>query len=679
MTAIEAKDSVTAIRLLGLGAKPEIDFAAYMRAYQSKHDPPKDSKQNRHNFEQSLQQPVLLAVQHELPLLAKSLIEDHGGDPNTLTTDGHRVLNNHHTRRHTKGTTLLDQVTKKLKSLRDWKYEVTEPEAPMPLEEDAEYLSPFQPGTYAFWSANKQFQDAKEQYKDDLEAYHKKVEDQKDMTGVAEKQDAINRLIVAFEQLEAILLERGAKPFYELHPDVERPEKHDRQSYHHHRHEPIPFSVSLDFKLADLTQESQQRYEKLFEAAWSGDVKEVKELTLIPWKNPQDDDEPPSKVAVQDQHGLSPFSIAMLRGSFDLAKAIMEIAHAQYFKTEPPKLRRYEMDPGDSEDDASGDDEDVPLHSEIVDDEFTIENIGEVSMLVKSRVLPSQMLMWSIPSIADFANSTATSARDTGNSGFGSGNGQHTLAGKRTNTGSIKLPSPAQSPDLSKRETPEPTTLLRFALYTNNPSLLNLILDFGSHYTEAQPGKDDEEASKIFVIPHQDFEYALRIGHVHLLAELVKVTGAGIPLNSLAKKYGAELKEKPKYYQGLTVHGKKRKDWAQAGYDFTGYSTPRNCNPPLLTAAQFGSFEAVEWLLSDSPVRCYNEFAKANEDDKRLQQLSLSENGFQGTIQKFLIARSRTVIHCCLAGDYTAEADSLFRYLLETMPDCIEARSLTGT
>ena len=376
MTAIQAKDSVTAIRLLGLGAKPEIDFTAYMKAYQSKHDPPKDSKQNKRNFEESLQQPVLIAVQNELPLLAKSLIEEHGVDPNTLTTDGHRVLNNHYTRSHTKGTTLLDQVTKKLESLRDWKFEATEPEAPMPLNEDAEYLSPFQSDTYAFWSASKQLQDAKDQYKNDLKAYRRELKKQKDRTGVVEKQVSINQLVEEFELLEAALLERGAKRFYELHPEVEQPEKRDNQSYRQQNREPIPFSISLDFRLGDLNEQYQQRYERLFEAAWSGNIREVKELSLIPWKNTEDEDEPPSKIAVQDQHGLSPFSISILRGHFDLAKAVMEIAHVQYFKTEPPKHRRYEMDPGDSEDDAGSHDDDnndVHLRSEIIDDDFTIE------------------------------------------------------------------------------------------------------------------------------------------------------------------------------------------------------------------------------------------------------------------------------------------------------------------
>lgn len=77
-------------------------------------------------------------------------------------------------------------------------------------------------------------------------------------------------------------------------------------------------------------------------------------------------------------------------------------------------------------------------------------------------------------------------------------------------------------------------------------------------------------------------------------------------------------------------------------------------------------------------MRCYREFEEANEDDKRLKQLALSDAGFKNTVEKFLNARSHTVVHCCLAGDYTAEADSLLRYLLQSVPEGLEAKSVEG-
>jgi hypothetical protein len=84
-------------------------------------------------------------------------------------------------------------------------------------------------------------------------------------------------------------------------------------------------------------------------------------------------------------------------------------------------------------------------------------------------------------------------------------------------------------------------------------------------------------------------------------------------------------------------------------------------------------------LLTLSPSFLgYKEFAEANKEDKRLKQLGLSDKGFEGTVEKFLNARSHTVLHCCLAGEYTAEADSLLRYLLQAMPECVETRSDDG-
>jgi hypothetical protein len=122
------------------------------------------------------------------------------------------------------------------------------------------------------------------------------------------------------------------------------------------------------------------------------------------------------------------------------------------------------------------------------------------------------------------------------------------LAGKRTNTGSIKAPSSPPSLSPPERTMPEPNSLLRFAVWNNDPSLLKLLLDLGSHYTATQPGSDDDDdTKKLFSISNRDFEYMLDVGHPHLLAEIVKATGAGIPLNSLAKNYGVELKEKPRY------------------------------------------------------------------------------------------------------------------------------------
>ena len=680
MTAIEAKDSLTAIRLLSAGAKPEIDFATYMKAYQTRHDPPKDSKQNKREFEQEHEQPVLSAVKHELPLLAKKLVEEHEVNPNTLTTDGYRVLNDEYSRRYTKGKSLLDKVKKQVKTLRKWEYKANEPEAPTPLRDDSEYLSGFGQDTYAFWSAQKQLHSAKKSYKRDLEGYEGNLERSKDRTGVSEKQEAIDHMINDFEKLETALVERGAKTFKDLHPEVKEPEKRDRHSYHRDSPEQKPFEIEIKFQLGDLTGDAQARYESLFEAAWSGNIKAVKQLTLVSWKDGNKEDQPPCRIDVRDQHNITPFGIAVLNGHFELGTAIMDVAKAQHVSADPDKQQRYGIDPGDSEDEDDGSDDDVQLYSEIVDDEFTIENIGEVSVQVKSRTTPLQLLEWNYP-VNDFVKSHAVQgndARGTGFSYFGPRKSSTTMAGKRTNTGSTKAPSPPHSSEQSSRHIPRPSNLMQLALHNNDSELLTFLLGLGRDYFKVGMSEDALPMKSSYNFRENEFKYALQVGRSHLIAEIIKHTGAGLPLNQLAKKYGIEMKERPKYYQGLSVHGTKRRDWADAGRNTMGYEPIQSQRPPLLSSCYFGSVEGVEWFLSDAPMRCYLEFTEACKDDKRLQQLALVKQGIEGSVERFLNARSHLAIHCCLMGDPTPEAHRLLQYLIQAMPDTIEAKSKDG-
>ncbi|KAK3702220.1 hypothetical protein LTR37_015052 [Vermiconidia calcicola] len=676
MTAIKARDSLTALKLLTGGAKAQIDFATYVKAYQMRYDLPKDSKRNKKDFEQRLEQPVLSAVNCELPLLAKTLVDDHGIDPNTLSTQGYRVINDDYTRRYTKGESLLDVVQEKIKSLKEWEFEAPEVREPTPLKEDSEYLDGLDKGSYAFWSAQKQLDAAKKRYKDKLERYEKDLESSKDRTGVAEKQDAIDRMIGNFEQLEAALIQRGAKTFADLHPEVEEPEKRQDFGYSPYDRDepPKPFQIEINFQIGDLTDEAQKRYETLFEASWNGDTKAVKALTLQPWTSESEDDQPPAKIAVKDQHNLSPFALAVLRGHLELATVIMDIAKAQHIDADPPKQKRYDVDPGDS-DEASEDE--VQLYSEVVDDEFTIETVGEVSMQVKSRVLPTEMLQWPCR-VVDFAKSRPVSSNQDGSSGSGTRRST-TMAGKRTNTGSIKLPSPSQLSDRQSWHPREPDNLLELALYNNDSQLLTFLLDLGQDYYQMrEPEYGDTPTTQSFTVSHQLFKYGVVLDHPHLLAEMIKRTGAAVPLDSLAKQYGGDIKEKPKYYQGLSVYGKKRKDWADAGRNQLDYSPVQKYRPPMLVAANSGSIKTVEWFLSDAPMRCYMEFFEAHRDDKRIERLVLSNLGFDGAVKKFLNTRSQLAIHCCLMGWPTVEADRLLRYLVEIMPDTLESKSVEG-
>ena len=106
----------------------------------------------------------------------------------------------------------------------------------------------------------------------------------------------------------------------------------------------------------------------------------IKTFTLAPF----DEDEPPLKIAVSDSKGNNPFSLALLRGHYAVAKAVLEIAQAQWAPKDKENAR-YRM--AGTEDDSSyesdSDSGDEPeIHKDIIDKQLTIDNVGAVSTQV---------------------------------------------------------------------------------------------------------------------------------------------------------------------------------------------------------------------------------------------------------------------------------------------------------
>lgn len=522
MTAINARDSPTAIRLLGLGAKSEIDFSAYIKAYQTKNEVSTDSKQNKQQYQKSVEQPVLCAVRCELPGVAETLIEDYNVDINTLSKSGWAVVNDDFSRNYINGNTLLDEVRAKIDELKAWQpKDSAASHAPIPLEADLMYFSKLRPGSYAWWSAEKQLEDAKKNYARDLEVFQQAVERVKSKKGVSEKQSAVNKLLAQFKTLEEKLTAKGAKTFQQLHPDIKSVEETDLHGHAFHRPEPKAFQVEFNFQLPDMTDEAQTRYMRLFEAAWTGDQKTVKELTLLPWKLADGEDQPPLKIAVIDQLRLSPFAIAILRGHLNLATLMMEIAQAQYVPSDAPKRERHRL-ADVREDDDEDSNSDMEIISELVDETFTIETVGQVSTQTQSRIEPVKMLLWEAP--VDLFQDTRS-------------------APIRSSVG-------------------PPSNLLEFAVHYRDEDLLDFLLSLGEKYAK-QSSSDSGE--NFFAIPDDVYQHAIALDLPHMLSKLIKRTGAGIPMDQLVKQSGIEITEKSKYYQGLSVYGKKRKDWAARG------------------------------------------------------------------------------------------------------------------
>lgn len=257
------------------------------------------------------------------------------------------------------------------------------------------------------------------------------------------------------------------------------------------------------------------------EAAWQGDISKIKALTLQPWG--ADQDQPPLMADIRDNHNHTPFSFAFLRGHYDAAKVVLEMIGAQWTPRETDQVR-YKMEGDEEEEDEYSDedegcnsDEDSDTHvrivSEKVDKTFTIDNIGEVSLQVKSHTRPTERLM---------AGARVWTLKDgvfTDGEVYG--------------------------------------TLFAHCIKQDDMAGLKALLSMAQHFSEA-PKPGDEERRSTFNFKDEDFILVVKSGNTQAIRQIIKTTCAGVPLDSLVKKSGVEAKQKPRYYQGLTVYGKKR-------------------------------------------------------------------------------------------------------------------------
>lgn len=256
------------------------------------------------------------------------------------------------------------------------------------------------------------------------------------------------------------------------------------------------------------------------QAAWTGDTETIKSLTLRAWG--PNEEQAPLIMAIFDGKNNSPFSVAFLRGHHNTAKAILEIIRAQWSPREKEKLRYKiqtrndddENEDSNKEDDEEESDNELPIVSEKVDKAFTIDDIGQVSMQVKSHTRPVDIIQNDAPRIV-------------------------TKDGIPTKVGGW-------------------ASLLVQAIEGDDTASLKLLLEMIREYEGSELSGEEELSNTRFNLSSQNFLYAVQSGNTEALSLLIKRTGAGIPLDHLVKKSGAELKQKPRYYQGLTVYGKKR-------------------------------------------------------------------------------------------------------------------------
>ncbi|KAL5114283.1 hypothetical protein ACEQ8H_007852 [Pleosporales sp. CAS-2024a] len=704
--AIENDDAAGVEALLELGAKAEVDFGAYITAFKTKWNLRGLSEENERVFRCTFTQPVISAVEAEMtPVVLKLL--DAGADVNTLSIGAWNALHQRSSYGNNDAHSLLETVRKKIEKMREfmetsrdatshhnlggWKVH-----EPIPLKADAEYLEGHAPRSYTHLRIQIQIEGAKKVYDSQLKQHKDWLRSQEEQPHRIEaKRVAVQLKLTEFEDLESQLLERGAKTYDELHPNAKavNPQSHFHLGNNYTPELPKPWNPTLSFTAPDLTDERRAAYVRLFQACWDADLPTVKELTLAVWG----DNQPPLRIAVRDSEYLSPFSIAVLRRHPEIARAIIGIAHAQYASEEKVGQVKHSVQPIDEDDDSQSDDENVQIYSEIVDDRFTVENIGEVQSQVKSDVTPLTLLSWACPAwrfLDEGEASSPTTPQDHSTYGFprepsryrsgyrsqgqdlrSSGRSPRQVLKHARNGRIYNVASAPVQEYLSDED--RPGNLFQFAIYMNDAELLHFLIDLGEDYTAHRPEAAEAAAQKFFRFAKPDLLYAIRLGRIDLLREIVKRTGSGIPFDDLVKKSGIVIPEKPKFYQGLSVHGQKRADWANAGRD--AQSQPADVDhPPLLHAAMMGVIDSVEWLCTDSVLRCYSEFTNDHGDDMRIQNLAKTQGGTEATISKWLSLRSHLLLHCVVMSKTTDASLQLLEHLCKRHPDALEHRSASG-
>lgn len=265
MSAIYKGNALAALKLLGAGAETTIQFKDWMKTVEAQDEniSRRDSAKNNEHFLRDIEQPIVLAVQNELPDIVEALLE-RGADPNTITKGTQSGIQSENNRRYyvKEFGSVLDLVRTKIKQLSRYRDQKPPVEEDYQIKDGVDYLDGIEEGSYKEFITKIKLDEARTSDEQSKEDYEKKLKQYNERKGVAEKKDAIEELLQQFRRVENALLRKGAKTLAELHPDMVE-DKKARADTPAKEQKPTAFSVEFDFCLHDLTDLSRDAYVKL--------------------------------------------------------------------------------------------------------------------------------------------------------------------------------------------------------------------------------------------------------------------------------------------------------------------------------------------------------------------------------------------------------------------------------
>lgn len=265
-TAIKTENIDLVNILIDIGAKPTIELDDFVSAYSSA----VENKQIWYSkdlsitekFKQHTMQPVLLAVEHNLPSAVYRLLEK-GADVNTMNLEGHQLVaklkENADSKTSQNASSLLDLVNSKVLHLKNALDKDNNFSEPVELDKDEKYLHGLVPGSYDYWQISKELEIAKGR----INEWHKKIAEltSADIAseGRKKKHEALTQLIVTFQDLRRHLVKAGALKIEQLHPEIQQLKQASQQRTHASK----LFEPKISFQVSHCTQKLHEAYLQL--------------------------------------------------------------------------------------------------------------------------------------------------------------------------------------------------------------------------------------------------------------------------------------------------------------------------------------------------------------------------------------------------------------------------------
>ncbi|KAL8804903.1 MAG: hypothetical protein Q9182_002305 [Xanthomendoza sp. 2 TL-2023] len=684
-TAIKTGNAELVELLLDMGAKPNIGLDDYISAYTAGGREYSYTSRNQDLaklWREDLVQPISLAVENDMPEIVLKLLEA-GADINTIDKDAHQSIAtfNIDKKQYLNGKTVLDAVASQIEKLEQAIAQEPELAPPITLQDEDFYLKGSKRGSYAQWFLSRSVETARNIVSDWAECRTKRLEESKGQAGQAQRTEALNALKTRFADLQNHLRNRGAKSLAGLHPNIPRPKEEDEETSQFSKEK--SFEPKVTFRLS-ASDEVLDGYLQLFEAAWDGNSDKIKALTLAHW-GPENKMKP-LQVSNQDAKGFTPFAIATYRRHFETAKLILGIANAQFKEDDNNNLsrRRYTIaNDGEYSDSDDSDSDNLDITYDVVDDIYTYDNVAALqqsigsttsgtstiqpaSSMMNESVLTTHVAASMLTQYADvwwFLDKPEKEAMDCIDSPWTGLSSQPTQ----------RLSAQEVFQSCMSQNNRSYISFSRYAILSRDMAVFRFWLQCCQ---EAMKMKYKHRPDPLPYHP-QDLKIALQRGYLEEIAELIKFAGAELPLDVLIKKSGIEEAAKPKYYQGLSIGGKKMTAWAREQGGRGARNATTESIPPLQQAAHAGGLAAVEWFLSDTPLRLYREYREKHKDDERLQKLAEAPGGFERAVGLWLKQRNNLALHGAVLSRAKSEQSlEVVKYLIAIMPESIELVSV---